>query len=433
MLVTSAAVLLSAAPAQAATDPLRPRQWNMSVIKAEAAHSVTRGEGAVIAVPDTGVDASHIDLQGRLLPGRDFVQNDSTPQDGDGHGTHVSGIVAASGYNGIGVLSTAPGARVLPVRVLGDDGSGTDEQVARGIDYARTQGADVINLSLGGLPLIDDIFGSEFQAAVQRAVDAGIVVVAAAGNDSLPLCEQPSFRGKILCVGAIDRREMRSFFSSGDSQSIMAPGGSAGGGDEDILSTLPGSKYGEIAGTSQAAPHVAGVAGLLVSRGVRGQAAIDRILASARDAGPAGPDPVFGVGILDAAAAVRGLPKSGGGAGSGGGSGGGGTGSGSSAFGPTGKIYIARRHKISTVRRRGLRARCRPAARGRCRVTLKRGKKTVARRASRTVSASRTTKFRLKFTRYGKRLLRRGRKFRTSALLTAPGVDTQRVRVKFRR
>lgn len=427
-----AALLLSAAPAHAANDPLFPRQWNMSVIKAEAAHSVTRGDGAVIAVIDTGVDASHQDLQGRLLPGRDFVQNDATPQDGDGHGTHVTGIAAASGGNGIGVYSTAPGARVLPVRVLGDDGSGTDEQVARGIDYARTQGADVINLSLGGLPLIDNIAPGEFSAAVQRAVDAGIVVVAAAGNDSLPICEQPEIRGKILCVGSIDRREMRSFFSSGDQDSIMAPGGSATGGDEDILSTLPGSKYGEIAGTSQAAPHVAGVAGLLVSRGVRGPAAVDRIKATARDAGPAGPDPVYGVGILDAAAAVGGLPASGGSAG-GGSTGGGGSSGAGTAGGLVGKLYLARSHKISTLRRRGMRARCRPGARGRCRVKITRGRRTLAKRTTRTIAAGRTTKFRLKFTRRGKKLLRRGKTFRAYALLQVPNGDTRRVRIKFRR
>ena len=413
--------MLCAPPAHGANDPLRSRQWGLDVINAEAAHSVTDGGGAVVAVVDTGVDAGHLDLQGRLLPGRDFVDDDGTPQDGDGHGTHVTGIAAASGNNGIGVYSTAPGARVLPVRVLDDNGEGTDRQVARGIDYARQQGVHVINLSLGGLPLVDNVLGTEFAAAVQRAVDAGIVVVAAAGNDSLPLCEQPEVRGKLLCVGAIDRNGLRSFYSSGDSRSIMAPGGSALG--DDILSTLPGSTYGEIAGTSQAAPHVSGVAALLASRGVRGRAAVDRILATARDAGPAGADPVYGVGVVDAAAAVRNLPTSGGS------TGGGSAGSG----GLAGGVYVARSVKISKVRRRGLRARCRPAARGRCRVTIKRGKRTIAKRTSRTTAAGRTTRFRLKFTRRGKRLLRRGRTFRASALLQVAGGDARRVRIKFRR
>src|SRR5215218_3540938 len=171
-----AALLVSAPTAHAAGDPLRARQWGLDVINADAAHQVTRGDGAVVAVVDTGVDASHEDLQGRLLAGKDFVDNDDTPQDGAGHGTHVSGIVAASADNGIGVDSVAPGARVLPIRVLGDDGSGSDADVAKGIDYAIAQKVDVINLSLGGLPIDALVGGGEFQAAVQRAVDAKIVV-----------------------------------------------------------------------------------------------------------------------------------------------------------------------------------------------------------------------------------------------------------------
>ena len=417
-----AALLLSAPTAHAAGDPLRARQWGLDVIHADEAHSVTRGDGAVVAVIDTGVQADHEDLQGRLLAGKDFVDNDDTPQDGNGHGTHVSGIVAASADNGIGVDSVAPGAKVLPIRVLGDDGSGSDEQVAKGVDYAVAQHADVINLSLGGLP-IDALVGSgEFQTSVQRAVDAGVVVVSAAGNDSLPLCEQPGVSGRILCVGAIDRRGMRSFFSSGDNDSVMAPGGSSAGGDEDILSTVPPSQYAEIAGTSQATPHVAGVAALLVSLGVRGGDAVDRIKATARDAGPAGPDLMFGVGVVDAQAAVAGQGPAGGAAG------GGGSGGGSAS----GKVSLARSLKISTVRRRGLRARCRPAAAGKCVVTLSRGKTRVARGAAKT-SAGRTVKFSLKFTRAGRKLLRRGRSFRVDAVLAAPGVDTQRVRVSFHR
>lgn len=421
LLVAILPALLLAAPAVSADpDPLRARQWNLSAINADAAHGVTRGEGARVAVVDTGIDPAHEDLQGRLLPGRDFVQNDDVPQDGEGHGTHVTGIVVASGGNGIGVGSVAPGAQVLPVRVLGDDGSGTDAQVARGIDYATAQNVDVINLSLGGLPLDAVIGGGEFQAAIQRAVDAGIVVVAAAGNDSVPICEQPSVRGKIICVGAIDRRGMRSFYSSGDTSSIMAPGGSAVGGDEDVLSTIPGSRYDTIAGTSQATPHVAGVAALLASRGVRGPAAIDRILRTAKDAGPSGPDPVYGVGILDANAAVAGV----------GGAGSPGSGSGSAAV-PAGKITIARSPKISTTLKRGLRARCRPAASGVCRVRISRGR-TLARGAVRT-TAGRTVKMTLRFTSRGKRMLRRKRTFRANAVLVAPGVDTRKLKLTFRR
>jgi len=151
---------------------------------------------------------------------------------------------------------------------------------------------------------------------------------------------------------------------------------------------------------------------------VRGPAAVDRIKATAVDVGPAGPDPMFGVGVVDAQAAVAGLGGAGGG--------------GPSSPSGTGKVFLARSVKISTVRKRGLRARCRGASAGKCSVTLSRGKTAVA-RGARSVGAGRTVKFSIRFTRAGRRLLRRGRAFRASATLAAPGVDAQRVRVAFRR
>ena len=140
--------LLAAAPA-AAADPRRAAQWNLDLIEADAARSVSTGAGATVAVIDSGVQADHPDLAGRIGPGYDVVQRDATPQDGDGHGTHVMGIVGAATGNGVGVESVAPGATLMPVRVLGDDGGGSIDDVARGIDWAREHGADVINLSLG--------------------------------------------------------------------------------------------------------------------------------------------------------------------------------------------------------------------------------------------------------------------------------------------
>src|ERR687896_1308364 len=149
--LVAAVFVLGALPgvALAAADPLRGRQWGLDMIESDPAHGVTRGAGAAVAVIDSGVRANHPDLGGRLLPGRDFVENDDTPQDGDGHGTHVTGIVAANDDNGVGVSSVAPAAIVLPVRVLDDDGAGSVSDVAEGIDYATASGADVINLSLG--------------------------------------------------------------------------------------------------------------------------------------------------------------------------------------------------------------------------------------------------------------------------------------------
>src|SRR3954447_17789677 len=139
--------LAAAAPARAA-DPLRARQWNLDLIEADAAHATSTGTGATVAIIDSGIQADHPDLAGRIGPGYDAVDGDSTPQDGDGHGSHVAGIVGAATGNGVGVESVAPGAVLMPVRVLDNTGSGTADDAARGVDWAREHGADVINLSL---------------------------------------------------------------------------------------------------------------------------------------------------------------------------------------------------------------------------------------------------------------------------------------------
>ena len=319
-----------------------------------------------MAVVDSGVQAGHPDLAGRIGPGYDVVERDATPQDGDGHGTHVSGIVGAASGNGIGVESVAPGATLMPVRVLGDDGCGSVDDVARGIDWAREHGADVINLSLGSdVPLVGAGGGDPTDAAIRRAIAAGIVVVAAAGNNGVPVCEQPAAGDGLLCVGAVDKRRQRSFFSSfGRGLGLVAPGGSgasAAGAEvgEDVLSTYAGSTYRELAGTSQAAPHVAGVAALLVSRGVRGQAAVRRLLATATDLGAPGTDSQYGAGLVNARAAVAGL-----GGGAGGPSGGGSPSGAGRRLRPF--VHVKRRQRA----RRGIRVRVRSARAGRVRVRV---------------------------------------------------------------
>src|SRR4051812_42795329 len=347
----SCSLAVAAPSALAAGDPLRPQQWGLDTIQADAAHATSTGAGATVAVVDTGVLASHEDLAGRLLPGYDFVDNDADPNDGNGHGPHVTGIVAADAGNGVGIEGVAPSAKVMPIRVLDNDGNGTGEDVAKGIDYAVAHNADVINLSLGG-DAIGTILGGDdaFTKSVQNALDKGVVVIAAAGNDTAPFCEQPAVTGAILCVGAVDRRNMRSFYSS--SGDLVAPGGSSlGGSDEDIISTYNDGKYAEIAGTSQATPHVSGVAALLVSLGLHGKAVTDRILATA------GSSATAGAPILNARAAVAGLkpPASGGGSGGGGG-GTGSTGGGGSGAEPGATFKLVQ--KIKTVRKRGIRIRC---------------------------------------------------------------------------
>jgi subtilisin family serine protease len=410
--------LLAPAAAHAADDPRRGEQWNLDLVESDAAHATATGAGAVIAVVDSGVQADHPDLAGQVLPGRDFVQNDDTPQDGNGHGTHVSGIALAAEGNAVGVSSVAPGARLLPVRVLADDGSGSSESVAAGIDWARTHGAHVINLSLGSeVPIIGAMGGDEIDAAIRRALAAGIVVVAAAGNNGVPVCEQPAAGEGLLCVGAVDKRKQRSVFSSfGNGLGVMAPGGSLLGGNEDVLSTVPPSTYDVYAGTSQAAPHVAGVAALLVGKGLRGQAAVKRILDTATDLGPAGDDPEYGHGLVNARAAVAGLGGAGGPGGPSGGSGGG------TAAKPF--VRVKRRQRAL---RRGVRVRLRAATAGRARVRVRSHGRTIARKV-RTVPAGRARTVVARLNTRGRRMARRPGALRARVRVRLPGESRDRVR-----
>ena len=417
-LLALAAVIALVLPANAlAADPLRDRQWNLDLVEADAAHATATGSGAIVAVIDTGVLLTHPDLEGRLLPGHDYVDDDAVPQDMNGHGTHIAGIIAANAGNGVGVESVAPAAQVIPIRALDAAGEGFTEDVAAGIDFAIAQGADVINLSLAGdVPLLSDIGDDQFDAALDRALDRGIVVVAVAGNSGIPICENPTAEGRLLCVGAVDRRHQRTAYSSfGLGLGLMGPGGSAAPvPGENVLSTYTTPSYEEVAGTSQAVPHVSGVAALLVSKGVRGQDAVRRILATASDAGTPGPDPFYGAGIVNARRAVAGLP----------GDPAGGNPTSPAAPGAAARVSVPRVQRIATVLRRGILVRCRAAGAGRCTATGRAGGRRVA-RGSRRLEPGRTVAVRARITRNGRRLLARARRARVRLTVTLPGAAPQ--------
>jgi serine protease len=257
------------------------------------------GAGQVIAVVDSCVDLEHPDLKRKLVRGATFTGCAGQPSGcGNGdwesgltseapspHGTHVAGIAAASTGNGIGVAGVARDAKIMPVKVLTDEGSSFQE-VAAGIRWAADHGADVINLSLGALPGIQAlvIVGEldDAKRAIDYAVSKGVVVVAAAGNDFASICGEPGFNANALCVVATDRLEARSSFSnfavSESLNVVAAPGGAAFlFCEDDIVSTVPAGTesicgedtpgYDFYAGTSMATPHVAGVAALLTAQG----------------------------------------------------------------------------------------------------------------------------------------------------------------------
>src|SRR5688572_31699476 len=205
-------------------DPHLSKQWGLHRIGAPDAWSTADGSGVLIAVVDSGVDLAHPDLADKIVsfPDADFVDpkgvcesGKSCIQDGaqdqNGHGTHVAGIAAASTDNGIGVAGTAPGAKILPVRVLDAEGAGQTKRLALGIRYAADKKAQVINLSLSYRTAEPDSLTGRLRPvreAISYAVSRGSVVVVAAGNESIPVCAEPSASQEVLCVGATDQSDM---------------------------------------------------------------------------------------------------------------------------------------------------------------------------------------------------------------------------------
>ena len=236
-------------------DPSWSKQWDMTKIAMPAAWDITKGSADMVAaVVDTGVDYNHPELQGRVIKGRDFANNDNDPMDDQAHGTHVAGTIAAAAGNGVGVAGVAPNVKILAVKVLGGDGSGNLSSIIDGITYAANNGAKVINLSLGGPQQ-----SSALKTAIDNAVAKGVVVVAAAGNDSSQTPNYPAAYPNVVSVGSSDQNDRKSSFSTyGSTIDIVAPGSS-------ILSTTPNNRYQTMDGTSMASPHVAGAAALVRS------------------------------------------------------------------------------------------------------------------------------------------------------------------------
>jgi subtilisin family serine protease len=229
-------------------------------IDAPEAWDVTVGDPAVVvAVADSGVDAAHPDLAPNLDPrGYDFVEGDTTPQDEDGHGTHVAGTVAASGDDGVGVTGAAWRVTALPLRILGADGTGSVSDAIRAYAYAAEAGARVVNLSLGG-----DV-GSRAERDAIAAQD-GMLFVTAAGNVAANNDETGSFPcnydlANVVCVAASDQFDALADFSNYGARTVdlAAPGVS-------IASTYPGADWVYMDGTSMATPAVTGVAALLLA------------------------------------------------------------------------------------------------------------------------------------------------------------------------
>ncbi len=287
------AVLTGGTAALAADDPLRDQQWHLDRIGAAEAWTVAQGEGIVVAVVDTGVSLTHPDLIDRLVPGRDLVDPDTPPDDENGHGTLVAGIIAATAANGRGGAGIAPSAAIMPVRVLDAAGTGTSRNVAEGIRWAVANGADVVNLSLTDSPGSGsgELITTEVELAIRESDEAGVLVVGAAGNEARR--STPYRAGvPVVVVAASDLQDLPWERSNSDPDTLFAPG-------VGIVSTYLENGYARADGTSFAAPVVAGAAAVLRSSGLDAVQARERLEATAQDIGA-------GRGLLDLAAAASG-------------------------------------------------------------------------------------------------------------------------------
>jgi len=311
-------------------------QWNFRMIEAERTWDIQKGDpSVVVAVLDTGIAFEDFgpyrkapDFGGTVfVQGRDIVNEDDHANDDNFHGTHVASTIAEATDNTLGATGLAFRCALMPVKVLDENGDGSFFEVAEGIDFAaRNSSVKIINLSLGG-----DGNSNTVRAAIDRAVAAGITVVAAAGNDGRGTVSFPAALPNVIAVGAIDGRKQKAPYSNfGTELDLVAPGGDNrrddtgpngvpdGRPDGILQQTLdPDSAergifndfgYFFVTGTSQATPHVAALAALLYQQGITNPTAIKAAMEqTAEDLGASGRDDTFGNGLIRPSIALKGL------------------------------------------------------------------------------------------------------------------------------
>ena len=299
-------------------------QWHLHMINLEKAWDVSTGDGVTIALIDTGVAPDGIDGFGsRLIRGMDFINRINRSRDDNGHGTHLAGTLAQETNNSTGVSGVAPGATILAIKALNKNGSGRTDTIVDAVRWAVENGAQVINMSLGGAS-----FNETFETAINEGLELGVVFVAAAGNGGRPQITFPAAYEGVISVGAIQQdKELAPYSNHGPDLDVVAPGGNVSkdqnndnNSDGVLQETLftdvlkspdPIWNYYFLNGTSMAAPHVSGVIALLLSKYPRLTPDMVRniIRRSADDLGEPGRDDIFGWGMVNASKALRFMEK----------------------------------------------------------------------------------------------------------------------------
>jgi subtilisin family serine protease len=288
-------------------DPYYGIQTDLAPIGVTSAWSRTTGTaGVVVAVLDTGIDASNAEFAGRVIPGYNALTgvadgpSDFGPTADDaGHGTHVSGTIAAAGNNATGIVGIAPNVSIMPIKVLNGVGEGNFGNMVDGMTWAITHGARIVTMSFGG-PLSPSS-AAALQGTFDAAHSAGVIVVAASGNDGVTTTEYPCNFSHVICVGSTtnDGTAVSVFSTRTSALALVAPG-------EGIASILPGNGYGYESGTSMATPHVTGAVALLrsFSPGISPDAVRTSLIQTARPLVAGGHNPESGYGLLQVGAAL---------------------------------------------------------------------------------------------------------------------------------
>ncbi|HEX7196396.1 MAG TPA: S8 family serine peptidase, partial [Candidatus Limnocylindria bacterium] len=293
--------------AVAVNDPKTAGQYSLDQMRVRDAWALSKGGSGIVAVLDTGVQANHRDLQGRVLSGYDFVNNDSNAADDNGHGTWVAGIIAANANDGYGIAGISWKDKILPVKTMTREGSGDTADLTSGIIWAANHGATVINMSVGGFPSSQYV-----QDAINYAWNKGAVLVAAAGNNGRQERFFPASFGNVISVSATQVNDEFAHWSSyGDKVDVSAPGASVQTTNCTVCTYADHDSWGDhtyISGTSFATPNVAGVVALIRGRnpGWTPSQVVGRLQSTVDDLGYAGTDIRYGRGRVNAYRALGG-------------------------------------------------------------------------------------------------------------------------------